>query len=67
VIVTMPATPTFIEPRMRFEPLSALPPGRVLPVLGTEGAWYLIRFPDLQWESRVGYVHCSDVAPLAQR
>ena len=61
LVVHMPNAPAFIEPRLRAVPLTTLPAGQKLEVTAVDGAWYLVRFKDERWGTRVGYVHCSDV------
>jgi hypothetical protein len=46
-------------------PLTNLPSGTVVPVIGIEGDWLLIRFDDRRWGSRVGYIHCANLRPQA--
>lgn len=63
VTVSTENTPLFMKPRVLPVPLTNLSAGSVVPVVEMEGDWYLIRFKDRRWGSRVGYIHCSDVRP----
>jgi Zn-dependent protease with chaperone function len=59
--VSVDQTRVFIQPRVLPVPLAQFPRGVRLPVVETEGDWFLIRFDDRRWDTRVGYVHCSNV------
>jgi hypothetical protein len=61
VTVSTAKAPLFIEPRVLPTPLTDLPRGAEAPVVQVEGDWYLVRFEDRRWGSRVGYVHCAQV------
>ena len=59
--VSSEEAPIFIYPRVLPTPLATLPKGAVLDVGGASGKWYLVRFSDRRWGSRVGYVNCANV------
>ena len=61
VTVSTDQAPVFIGPRVLAVSLTTLSVGAVVPVVQAEGDWYLVRFEDRRWGSRVGYVHCANV------
>lgn len=61
VTVATDNAPLFIQPRVLPVPLTNLSVGSALPVAETQGDWYLVRFNDVRWGSRVGYIHCRAV------
>lgn len=67
VSVLADSADVFIQPRVMPQPLAALAAGTLLPVTGRADEWLLISFQDPRWGTRVGYVHCTNVALAAAR
>jgi len=67
LVVSKVDTPVFVQPNPKQQPLTRVEIGTVLPLQRTEGDWFLVQFEDRRWGSRVGYVHCSNVAVATPR
>lgn len=62
--VTLADAPVFAAPENLLTPLTTLVSGVLVPIAEQSGDWLLIRFEDLRWGSRAGYVHCSNLRGL---
>jgi hypothetical protein len=55
--------PVFITATARQTPLTVLPAGFPVRVIGSEGERYLVEFEDPQWGQRAGFVGASAIGP----
>jgi hypothetical protein len=62
-VIAASGAPVFIRPQVLQVPLTTLAADIQVPVIDWSGEWLLIRFEDLRWGPRVGYIHCTNVGP----
>jgi hypothetical protein len=52
----------YIRPMRLTTPLQTFPQGATLTTTDRQGEWFFIRFEDQRWGTRVGFIHCSELA-----
>jgi Zn-dependent protease with chaperone function len=59
VIIAVNEAPVYLQPAVSPQPLTMIAGGISVDVNQIEADWFLVRFSDRRWGTRVGYVNCA--------